>query len=156
MHKKKSPRIYTSMHSGRFELTKLTYIVYTRLEDNLIRDRGDRGLCTLPMSNPFWPCLLHAIVQNPHLLVALQDFSCISASIIIIILILCYFPYCPILFSFGLLAFPILELQYTTNRLDYTSPCLLYFCRPTAISPNFFCVSFTILTLRRWGHADVS
>ena len=27
------------MHSGGFELTKLTY---TRLEDNLIRQRGDR------------------------------------------------------------------------------------------------------------------
>ena len=38
-HKKKSPRNYTSrMHSGGFELTKLTY---TRLEDNLIRNRGD-------------------------------------------------------------------------------------------------------------------
>ena len=35
----KSPRIYTSMHSGRFKLMKLTY---TRLEDNLIRHRGDR------------------------------------------------------------------------------------------------------------------
>ena len=32
MHKKNSPRIYPSMHSGGFELTKLTY--YTRLEDN--------------------------------------------------------------------------------------------------------------------------
>ena len=39
VRKKKSPRIYTSMHSGAFELTKLTY---TRLEDNLIRHRGDR------------------------------------------------------------------------------------------------------------------
>ena len=39
VHKKKSPRIYTSMHSGGFELTKLTY---TRLEDNLIRHRVDR------------------------------------------------------------------------------------------------------------------
>ena len=39
VHKKKSPLIYTSMHSGGFELTKLTY---TRLEDNLIRHRGDR------------------------------------------------------------------------------------------------------------------
>ena len=38
MHKKKSPRIYTNMHSGAFELTKLTY---TRLEDNLISHRGD-------------------------------------------------------------------------------------------------------------------
>ena len=39
VHKEKSPRIYTNMHSGGFELTKLTY---TRLEDNLIRHRGDR------------------------------------------------------------------------------------------------------------------
>ena len=37
VHKKKSPLIYTSMHSGGFELTKLTY---TRLEDNLIRHWG--------------------------------------------------------------------------------------------------------------------
>ena len=37
VHKKKSPRIYTIMHSGGFELTKLTD---TRLEDNLIRHRG--------------------------------------------------------------------------------------------------------------------
>ena len=36
--KKKSPRIYTNMHSGGFELTKLTY---TRLKDNLIRHQGD-------------------------------------------------------------------------------------------------------------------
>ena len=41
VHKKMSPRIYTSMHSGGFELTKLTC---TRLEDNLIRHRGDRLL----------------------------------------------------------------------------------------------------------------
>ena len=40
VHKKKSPRIHTSMHSGGFELTKLTY---TRLEDSLIRHRGDRS-----------------------------------------------------------------------------------------------------------------
>ena len=39
VHKKISPRIYTSRHSGGFELTKLTY---TRLEDNLTRHRGDR------------------------------------------------------------------------------------------------------------------
>ena len=31
--------MYTSMHSEGLELTKLTY---TRLEDNLIRHRGDR------------------------------------------------------------------------------------------------------------------
>ena len=39
VHNKKSPRICAIMHSGGFELTKLTY---TRLEDNLIRHRGDR------------------------------------------------------------------------------------------------------------------
>ena len=39
VRKKKSPRIYTRMHSGGFELTKLTY---TRLEDNLTRHRSDR------------------------------------------------------------------------------------------------------------------
>ena len=39
VHKKKSQGIYTSMHSAGLELTKLTY---TRLEDNLIRHRGDR------------------------------------------------------------------------------------------------------------------
>ena len=38
VHKKKPQRIYTSMHSAGLELTKLTY---TRLEDNLIRHRGD-------------------------------------------------------------------------------------------------------------------
>ena len=40
VHKKKSQRIYASMHSAGLELTKLTY---TRLEDNLIRHRGDRS-----------------------------------------------------------------------------------------------------------------
>ena len=39
VRKKKSPRIYTGMHSGGFELTERTYI---RLEDNLIRRQGDR------------------------------------------------------------------------------------------------------------------
>ena len=39
VHKKKSQRIFTSMHSAGLELTKLTY---TRLEDNLTRHRGDR------------------------------------------------------------------------------------------------------------------
>ena len=56
VHNKKSPRLYTSMHSGRFELTKLTY---ARLEDNLIRHRGDRlsmvirlRLCTIRVHPP--------------------------------------------------------------------------------------------------------
>ena len=39
VHKKKSQRFYTSMQSAGLELTKLTY---TRLEDSLIRHRGDR------------------------------------------------------------------------------------------------------------------
>ena len=39
VHKKKSQRIYTSMHSAGLELTTLTY---TRFEDNLIHHRGDR------------------------------------------------------------------------------------------------------------------
>ena len=39
VHKKNSQRFYTSMQSAGLELTKLTY---TRLEDNLIRHRGDR------------------------------------------------------------------------------------------------------------------
>ena len=42
VHKKKSQRTYTSMHSAWFELRKLTYMVYTRIEDNMIRHRGDR------------------------------------------------------------------------------------------------------------------
>ena len=46
-HKKKSLRICTSMHSGGLELTKLSY---TRLEDNLIRHRGDR--ITTPRHGP--------------------------------------------------------------------------------------------------------
>ena len=37
VHKKKSQRIHTSMHSAGLDLTKLTY---TRLEDNLTRRRG--------------------------------------------------------------------------------------------------------------------
>ena len=41
VHKEKSVRIYSSMHSGGLELTKLTC---TRLEDNLMRRPGDRPL----------------------------------------------------------------------------------------------------------------
>ena len=47
VHKKKSQRIHTSVHSAGLELTKLTY---TRLENNLIRHRGDR-----PMWYHGWP-----------------------------------------------------------------------------------------------------
>ena len=41
----KSQRIYTRMHSMGLELTKLTS---TRLEGNLIRDRGDRYIVVWP------------------------------------------------------------------------------------------------------------
>ena len=41
VHKEKSPRIYTSMHSAGLELTKLTY---TRFEDNLRRHRCDLSI----------------------------------------------------------------------------------------------------------------
>ena len=50
VHKKKSPRIYTSIHSGGFELPKLTY---TRLEDSLIRHWGDR--LSYPLLSLEWP-----------------------------------------------------------------------------------------------------
>ena len=49
VHKKKSQRIYTSMHSAGLELTKLTY---TSLEDNLIRHRGDRSGTIYPTRYP--------------------------------------------------------------------------------------------------------
>ena len=48
VHKKRSQRIYTGMHSAGLELTKLAY---TRLEDNLIRHRGDRYSLPQPGSN---------------------------------------------------------------------------------------------------------
>ena len=41
---KKSLRIYTSMHLGGLELTKLTY---SRHDDNLLRHRSDRDLETM-------------------------------------------------------------------------------------------------------------
>ena len=46
VHKKTFQRIHTSTHSAGLELTKLTY---TRLEDNLIRHRGDRLLYNVPV-----------------------------------------------------------------------------------------------------------
>ena len=52
VRKENSPRIYTSMHSGGLELTKLAY---TRLEDNLIRHRGDRLL----LGDPYCATPLH-------------------------------------------------------------------------------------------------
>ena len=46
VHKRKSLRIYMSMHSGGLELTTLTY---TRLEDSLIHHQGDRRRHTYPV-----------------------------------------------------------------------------------------------------------
>ena len=62
VHKKKSQRIYTSsMHSAGLELTKLTN---TRLEDNLIRHRGDR---LLPLISPVGSYQRHSQAQNQPL-----------------------------------------------------------------------------------------
>ena len=62
VHKKKSQRIYTSMHSAGLELTKLTY---TSLEDNnLVRHRGDRFICdSLTISLTFSLHQLHPLHQ---------------------------------------------------------------------------------------------
>ena len=57
VHKKKSQRIYTSMHSAGLELTKLTY---TRLEDNLIRHRRDR------LHYVAYAC--DAVLRTPHIM----------------------------------------------------------------------------------------
>ena len=62
VHKKKSRRIYTSMHSAGLELTKLTY---TRLEDNLIRHRGDRSLNKGGCFNVLIPSFLSTLQVNP-------------------------------------------------------------------------------------------
>ena len=74
VRKKKSQRAYTSMHSAGLELTKLTY---TRLEDNLIRHRGDRLLSptryhtTINFANAHMTlpdvCLINATYSNPAL-----------------------------------------------------------------------------------------
>ena len=61
VHKKKSQRIYTSMHSAGLELTKLTY---TRLEDNLIRHRGDRNHIYFAVK--LQSCLLQLLVAKLH------------------------------------------------------------------------------------------
>ena len=60
VHKRNSQRIHTNMHSAGVELTKLTY---TRLEDNLIRHRGDR------LHTTYWSTLEN-IAINGRFLVA--------------------------------------------------------------------------------------
>ena len=51
------------MHSAGLELTKLTY---TRLEDNLIRHRGDRYVYILPNTTGevMWSCNVTAIEND--------------------------------------------------------------------------------------------
>ena len=63
---KKSQRIFTSMHSAGLELTKLTY---TRLEDNLIRHRGDSTYYTR-VHDFFSSFALHPI-YHPRIALAL-------------------------------------------------------------------------------------
>ena len=58
VHKKKSQRIYTSMHSAGLELTKLTY---TRLEVNLIRHRGDYHAPGMRLDSPVQYFLLQCL-----------------------------------------------------------------------------------------------
>ena len=73
VHKKKSQRTCTRIHSGGFELTKLTY---TRLEDYLIRHRGDRlhlHLCDVIPPPPPPPPKYFKTPPSPHQLVDLQD-----------------------------------------------------------------------------------
>ena len=62
-HKEKSRRIYTSMHSAGLKLTKLTY---TRLEDSLIRHRGDRVVMSLPCTLPLLVAPLRAKRFHRH------------------------------------------------------------------------------------------
>ena len=66
VRKMRSLRIYTSVHSGGLELTKPTY---TRLEDNLIRHRGDRhmvaGGATLQIATTGCSHLCQATSQAP-------------------------------------------------------------------------------------------
>ena len=59
VHKKKFPRIYTNMHSGGPELAKLAY---TRLEDNLIRHRGDRHYY---VCDSMTLCRVHSLTSCP-------------------------------------------------------------------------------------------
>ena len=79
VHKKKSQRIYPSMHSAtqRLELTKLTY---TRFEDNLIRHRGDRLKdlsCRLSLELSRIPCtrVIRVMLINPYAETIKSDFE---------------------------------------------------------------------------------
>ena len=69
VHKKKSQLTYRSKHSAGLELTKLTY---TRLEDNLIRHRGDRSTSILSFDEQ--------ACQDTSIAVVLEDNTCLLIS----------------------------------------------------------------------------
>ena len=78
--KKKSQRIFTSMHSVGLELKRL---IYTRLEDNLIRHRGDRLLYPMASStdHDFWGVLDSNLTVHQQSFYQSDGFSHISNSI---------------------------------------------------------------------------
>ena len=112
VHKKKSQRIYTSMHSAGLELTKLTY---TRLEDNLIRHRGDRLIPARPWQNyPFLKnCRPHPtrsitfsydspgpsrhvdIIDRPHSVLTIGPWQFLVDSVSCCYVVVCDRPYRP-------------------------------------------------------------
>ena len=78
----KSLRMYTSIHSGGLELTKLTY---TRLEDNLIRHRGDIQYRIILLNTNSIPAILLSLLpefrsasRQPKTLWATRQHYCIS------------------------------------------------------------------------------
>ena len=94
VHKKKSQRIHTSMHSAGLELTKLTY---TRLEDNLIRHRGDRCYrgtsvprCAKRLHRQYsWPpALLNRHYRGTSTVVSYISCTCIYIYLFVLIIII--------------------------------------------------------------------
>ena len=88
------------------------------------------------LSSPSWPWLFYSTAERLHL-VALKKLRHLCPIFFATI------PYRS-MFSFGLLAFPILELKSPTTS-NTTSPYLLHFCTSIALSPNFLCTSFALL-----------
>ena len=80
VRKKKSPRIYmSSLCTQGFELTKLTY---TRLENNLIRHRGDRligKLCTRYGTNIKQPATVPTLVPFCYIML-IPSIYCLCSS----------------------------------------------------------------------------
>ena len=90
------------------------------------------------LSSPFCFCFL-ALSFNVSISLGLRTFNISSPSSCFVTS-----PCCP-MFSFGLLAFPILELRSPTTYCSTASPCLLYFCVSTATPPNFLRITSTVL-----------